>query len=151
MVLEKILESPLDFKEIKAVHALTLNIHWKDWCWSLSANTLAPWCEELIHWKRTWCWERLRARGEGDDRGWDGWMASLTQRTWVWTYVGDGERQGSLACCSPWGFRVRHNWAPEQIHYDIHRALTFQEISAQIKLILVFTFSENKYPSFSCI
>ena len=41
-------------------------------------------CEELTHWKRSWCWERLRAGGEGDDRGWDGWMASLTQRTWVW-------------------------------------------------------------------
>ena len=59
-----------------------LNIHWKDWCWSLSSNILATWCEELIHWKRPWCWERLKARGEGDDRGWDGWMASLTQ--WIW-------------------------------------------------------------------
>ena len=47
--------------------------------------------------------------------------------------------------------RVRHDWAPEQIYYDIHRALTFQEISPQIKLILVFTFRENKYPTFSCI
>ena len=41
-------------------------------------------CEELTHWKRPWFWERLRAGGEGDDRGWDGWMASLTQWTWVW-------------------------------------------------------------------
>ena len=40
--------------------------------------------EELTHWKRLWCWERLRAGGEGDDRGWDGWMASPTQWTWVW-------------------------------------------------------------------
>ena len=43
------------------------------------------WCKELIHWKRPWYWERLRAAGEGDNRGWDGWMASLTQWTWVWT------------------------------------------------------------------
>ena len=41
-------------------------------------------CEELTHWKRLWCWEGLGARGEGIDRGWDGWMASLTQWTWVW-------------------------------------------------------------------
>ena len=56
----------------------------QDWCWGWSFNTLATWCEELTYWKRTWCWERLKARGEGDDRGWDGWMASLTQWTWVW-------------------------------------------------------------------
>ena len=61
-----------------------LNIHWKDWCWSWSSITLATCCEELIHWKRPWCWERLKAGGEGDNRGWDGWMASPTQWTWVW-------------------------------------------------------------------
>ena len=44
---------------------------------------LATWCKELIHWKRPWCWERLRAGGEGDNRGWDGWVASLTRWTWV--------------------------------------------------------------------
>ena len=47
-----------------------LNIHWKDWCWSWNSNTLANWCKELTHWKRPWCWERLREGGEGDDRGW---------------------------------------------------------------------------------
>ena len=55
-----------------------LNIHWKDWCWSWNSNTLATWCEELTHWKRPWCWERLKAGGERDDGGQDGWMASLT-------------------------------------------------------------------------
>ena len=45
--------------------------HWKDWCWSWNSNTLATWCEELTHWKRPWCWERLKAGGEGDNRGWD--------------------------------------------------------------------------------
>ena len=44
----------------------------------------STWCEELTHWKRPWCWERLKVRAEGDDRGWDGWMSSLTQWTWVW-------------------------------------------------------------------
>ena len=65
-----------------------LGFHWKDWCWSWSSNSLTTWCEELTHWKRPWCWERLRAGGEGDDRGWDGWMASPTQWTWVWVNFG---------------------------------------------------------------
>ena len=43
--------------------------HWKDWCWSWNSNTSATWCEELTHSKRPWCWERLKAGGEG---GWDG-------------------------------------------------------------------------------
>ena len=55
-----------------------LNFHWKDWCWNWNSSTLATSCEELIHWKKLWCWEGLRAGGEGDDRGRDGWMASLT-------------------------------------------------------------------------
>ena len=66
----------------------TLTIHWKDRCWSWSSNTLATWREELTHWKRPWCWERLKAGGEGDDRGWDGWMASLPRWTWVWVNSG---------------------------------------------------------------
>ena len=52
-----------------------------------------------------WWWERLRARGEGDDRGRDGWMASLTQWTWIWAKSGRCEGQGGLACCRPWGYR----------------------------------------------
>ena len=62
----------------------TLNIHWKDWCWNWSSNTLATWCKELTDWKRPWCWERLKAGWEGDDGGWDGWMASPAQWTWIW-------------------------------------------------------------------
>ena len=49
------------------------------WCWSWNSNTLATWCEELTHLNRPRCWERLKARGEGDNRGWDDWMASPTQ------------------------------------------------------------------------
>ena len=63
---------------------LVLNIHWKDRCWGWNSNTLATWYEELTHWKRLWCWERLKAVGEGDGRGWDSWTASLTQWTGVW-------------------------------------------------------------------
>ena len=61
-----------------------LGVHWKDWCWSWNSNTLATSWEELTHWKRPWCWEGLGAGGEGDDRGWDGWMASPTRWAWVW-------------------------------------------------------------------
>ena len=65
-----------------------LNIHWKAWCWSWSSNTLATCCKELTLWKRPWCWERLKAGGEGDDRGWNDWIASPTLWTWFW--VGSG-------------------------------------------------------------
>ena len=60
-----------------------LSIHWKDWCWSWDSNTLAIWCEEVTHWKRPCCWERMKAEGEEDDRGWDYCLASGTQWTWI--------------------------------------------------------------------
>ena len=59
-----------------------LNIHWKDRSWN--SDTLATWCEKLTHWKRPWCWERLRAGGEGGVRGRNGWMAPPTQQRWMW-------------------------------------------------------------------
>ena len=65
-----------------------LGVHWKDWCWSWNSSTLATWCKKLTHLNRPWCWERLRAGGEGDNKGWDGWMASLTQWTWIWVTSG---------------------------------------------------------------
>ena len=88
VVLEKTLESPLDWK-IKLVnpkrHQPWILIGRTDAeAEAPSSNTLATWCEEPPHWKRPWCWERLRTRGKGGDRGWDGWMASLIQWTWVW-------------------------------------------------------------------
>ena len=91
-----------------------LNIHWKDWCWSWNSNTLATWCEELIHLKRPWCWEGLKGGGDGDNRGWDGWMASPTQWTWVWVNSGTWwwtGRPGLLQ--SMVSQRVRHDWATE--------------------------------------
>ena len=63
---------------------LTLNTHWKDWCWSWRSKTLATGCEELTHWKLPGCWERLRAEGEWGDSRQDGWMVSLTQWARVW-------------------------------------------------------------------
>ena len=117
VVLEKTLESPLDCKEIQPVHPKgnqSLNSHWKDWCCSWSSNTLATWCEELTHWKRPWCWERLKVRGEGDGRGWDGWMASPTQWTWVWVSSWSWWWTGKPGMLqSMESQRVRHNWATE--------------------------------------
>ena len=118
VVLEKTLESPLDCKEIQPVYPKG------DQSWvfigrtdveAWNSNTLATWCEELTHLKRPWCWERLKAGGEGDDRGWDGWMASLTQWTWVWVNSRVGDGQGGLVCCSSGGHKEsdtteRLNW-----------------------------------------
>ena len=64
-----------------------LDVYRKDW-WSWNSNALATWCKELTYLRRSWCRERLRAGGEGDNRGWDDWMASLTRWTWVWVNSG---------------------------------------------------------------
>ena len=114
MVLEKTLESPLDGKEIKPVHPkgdqswifigrtdgeapILLSPDGKSWLTGKdpdAANTFVTWWEELTHWKRPWCWKRLKAGEEGDDRGWDGWMASLTEWTWLWANSGRYRRTG---------------------------------------------------------
>ena len=91
-----------------------LAVHWKDWCWSWNSNTLAAWCKELTHLKRPWCWERLRAGGEGDNRGWDGWTASLTQWAWVWVDSGSWWWTGQPGVLRFMGSqRVGHNWGTE--------------------------------------
>ena len=87
---------------------------WKYWCWSWITNTLATWCKELTHWKRLWCREGLGAGGGGDDRGWDGWMASLTQWTQVWVNSGSWWWTGRRSVLQFMGSqRVRHDWATE--------------------------------------
>ena len=98
-------------------------VHWKDWCWSWNSNTLATWCEELTHLKRLWCQERLKAGGEGDDRGWDGWMASPTQWTWVWAGSSSWWRTGKPGMLQFMGSqRVGHNRMTELNlqHKSIH-------------------------------
>ena len=85
-------ESPLDCEEIQPVNPKG-NQSWifigKNCCWSWNSNTLATWWKELAHLKRPWCWERLKAGREGDNRGWDGWMTSPTGRTWDWASSGN--------------------------------------------------------------
>ena len=80
----------------------------------LKLQYLATWCKELTHLKRPWCWERLRAGGEGDDRGWDGWMLSSTQWTWVWVDSGSWWWTGRPGMLWFMGRqRVGHDWATE--------------------------------------
>ena len=119
VVLEKTLESPLDCKEIQPVPPKG------DQSWVFIGRTdveaetpmmdeISTWCEELAHLKRPWCWEILKVGGEGDDKGWDGWMTSPTQWTWVWVnsrgwwWTG---RPGMLQCTR--SQRVGHDWATE--------------------------------------
>ena len=117
VVLEKILERPLDCKEIQLVHPKG------DQSWVFIGRTDAeaetpilrpPECEELTHVKKPWCWERLRAGGKGDNRGWDGRMASLTQWSWVWVNSGSWGWTGRPGILWFMGSqRVGHNWVTE--------------------------------------
>ena len=86
---------------------------WKEWCWSWNSSTLATSYEELTHWKKLWCQDGLGA-GEGDDRGWDGWMASLTRWTWDWVNSGSWWWTGRPGMLRFKGSqRVGHDWATE--------------------------------------
>ena len=91
-----------------------LGVHWKDWCWSWNSNTFATWCKELTHLKRPWCWERLKAEGEGDDRGWDGWMASPSQWIWVLATFESWWWTGKPCVLQSVGLqRIGHDWVTE--------------------------------------
>ena len=115
VVLKKTLESPLDCKEIKPVSPEG------NQSWLLIGRTNAE-AEAPILWPpdvKNWLIGKDSDAGndwwEGDDRGWDGWMASLTRQTWVWASSGRWWTMGSLACCSRWGRKEsdtteRLNW-----------------------------------------
>ena len=117
VVLEKTLESPLDCREIQPAHSKGD----PSWVFFGRTDTKAetpilwpPDGEELTHWKRPWCWEGLGTGGEGDDRGWDGWMASPTWWTWVWVNSGSWSWTGRPGVL--WFMesqRVRHDWVTE--------------------------------------
>ena len=116
VVLEKTLESPLDCKEIQPVHPKG------DQSWvfigrtDVEAETPIFWPLHVkrTHWKRPWCWEGLGAGGEGDDRRWDGLMASLTWWTWVWVNSESWWCTGRPGMVRFMGLqRVGHDWATE--------------------------------------
>jgi len=75
----------------------------------LKLKLLATWCKKPTHWKRRWCWERPKA-GEGDDRGWDGWMTSLTQRKWIWANSGRWWRIAFSGSHTHWWQTVNLSW-----------------------------------------
>ena len=116
VVFEKTLENPLDYKEIQPVHPKA------DQSWVFIGRTDAE-AETPIFWPphaksqligKDWCWEGLGAGGDGDDRGWDGWMASLTWWTWVWVNSGSWWWTGRPEVL--WFMesqRVAHDWATE--------------------------------------
>ena len=114
VVLKKTLESPLDCKEIQSVNQSVsqsvLNIHWKDWCWSWNSNTLDTWCKEMTHLRRPWCWGRMKSGGEGDDRGWNGWMAWPTRWTWVWVGSGSWWWTGKPGMLQSMGVTKSRTW-----------------------------------------
>ena len=115
VVLEKTLESSLDCKEIKPVNSkgnqCLIFIGRTDA--EPDSNILATWSKELTRWKRLWCWKRLKA-GEGDDRGWDGWMALPTRWTWVWASCESWRWTGKPGVLQSMGSqRVRHAWETE--------------------------------------
>ena len=105
VLLEKTLESPLDCKEIQPVHS-ERDQPW-DFCGGNDAEAETPvlWPPHGKSWLigKDWCWEGLGAGEEGDDRGWDGWMASQTRWMWVWVNSGVGDGQGGLVCRDSWG------------------------------------------------
>ena len=122
VVLEKTLEIPLDCKEIIPVNPKGN----QSWIFRTDAEaertnaeaetpiTLATWCEELTHWKRPWCWERLKAGGEGDNRGWDVWMKSPTRWTWVWVNSRSWRWTGKPGVLQSMVLqRVRNDWVTE--------------------------------------
>ena len=151
-MLDKTLESPLDCKEIQPVHPKgnqSWVFFWRTDVEAQASNTLATSCEELTHWKRPWCWESLRAGEEGDSRGWDGWMASLTLWTWVWVDSGNWWRTGRPGVLQFMGSqRVGHDWATElkwtycgtEIFTDI---LPYCQTQAKVKTLKFFYFQHD--------
>ena len=116
VVLEKTLESPLDSKEIKPFN-LKGN---KPWIFigRTDAEAEGPifWPPDALSWLigKDWCWERLKAGGEGDDRGWDDWMASLTWCTWLWASSRSWWWTGKPDVLQSLGSqRVGHGWVTE--------------------------------------
>ena len=100
----------------------------------LNSNILATWWEELTHLKRPWCWERLRAGGDGDDRGWDGWMVPLTQQTWVWVDSGSWWWTGRPGVLQFMGSQSRtrlSDWT------ELKEMLYFYSTQAQLKTAMM--------------
>ena len=109
---------------------IPITVDFKVLTWSWNFNTLATRGEELTHWKRPWYWERLKA-GEGDDRGWNGWMASAIQWTWVWARSRSWWWTGRPGVLQSMGLqRVGHDWATELNWTWCHIKVNWKEMQS---------------------
>ena len=127
-----------------------LNIHWKDWCWSWHSNTLVTWCK-LTHWKKPWCWARLKAGGEGDNRGWDDWVVSPAWWVWPsfssWWWTGKpgnpwGHKESDMTEWLNWGC---YNKVPQAglVKYNRNLFLTVWWLEVEIKVPVQLSFGEG--------
>ena len=105
--------------------------------------TLATWCEELIHLKRPWCQERLKAGGEGDDRGWDRWMASRTWWMKVWINPRSWWRRGRPGMRSPWG--CKESDTTEQLNWNINKLHSAKQVYL-LQFLLFYPFYLHMLP-----
>ena len=128
--MEKTLERPLDCKVIQPVSPKG------NQSWIFIGRTVAEtetailWPHDVKNWliEKDWCWERLKAGREGDDRGWDGWMASLTQWTWVWVSSRSRWWTGKPGVLQSMGLqRVGHNWLTE-LNWTCHYKNSFSVV-----------------------
>ena len=115
----RLLRVPWTSNDIQLVNPKINQYSLEDWCWS--SNTLATWCKELTHWKRPWCWRRLNAGGEGDDKGWECWLALPTWWTWVWPSYMSWWWTGKPGMLYPWGCKKadmteKLNWTDQRLN-----------------------------------
>ena len=163
VMLEKTLENCLDCKKIQWVYPKGN----QSWIFfgrtdaEAEAPILWPTDAKNSHWKRPWCWARLKAEGEVNDRGWDGWMISNQLDGHEFEQaLGFGNGQGILACCSPCSHRVVHNWATKLNWtelYEIHKLNSRHKlierypefINGRVNIIKMFTPRKSIY-RFNC-
>ena len=120
-----------------------LGVLWKDLCWSWNPHTLATWCKELTHWEKTSCLQRLLLGGEGDDRGWNGWMASSARWIWVWVssrswwWTGKpGELQSMVSQSRTWLSNwTELNWTESASYWHAKREISRGESNKNFKYL----------------
>ena len=126
-------------------------------CWSWNSNTLASWCKQLTHCKRPWFWERMKAGGKGDNRGWDGWIAPLTWWTWVWVSSGSWWWIGKSGMpLQPWGCKEsdtteRLNWTELKMNWtepermQAQSCMTMMVDTCNYKSVQIYTMHNSKW------
>ena len=116
--------------------------------WSWNSNTLATWWEELTHWKRPWCWGRLKTGGEEDDRGWDGWMASLTLWTRVWVSSGNWWWTGRPVVLQSMGSQSQ-TWLGDWTELNVLLGSLRVTLTCNTRVLFTITLFHNQHPPLS--